>query len=316
MSLTYISSWWAAIVIHIKHWTSSWVNNDYVKSSFRHLPIVHRKLTKPSSALSCCKWWEASGGLRMRLLSMVSLSNGKGFLDQTKFWWHILNFCNKLIRIIWWYLDMKNVSRKFISLSPSGWTGVVRHYGKDLHRDDQPRHALSGTTITGCNWEKAKNYCHSTSSMSCKLDLILDYLTYIDMVLHKVAKWKNKQTLEQIPPPLASYPGHVGGGKWPGIHCLCMRKRFQKSSANESNYGQITLGCYAEKYQTRYTACSVAAVFMRRWLPETQWWHKDYATTTAGSTVTVLVVENKWQSLVADGVPYPVGSHRNTSLPS
>ena len=46
---------------------------------------------------------------------------------------------------------------------------------------------------------------------------------------------------------LASYPGHVGGGKWPGIHCLRMRDRFRKSLTNESNYVQVTHGCYAEK---------------------------------------------------------------------
>ena len=35
--------------------------------------------------------------------------------------------------------------------------------------------------------------------------------------------------------------------KWPGIHCLRMRKRFRKFSANRSEYGQVTHGCYAEK---------------------------------------------------------------------
>ena len=35
--------------------------------------------------------------------------------------------------------------------------------------------------------------------------------------------------------------------KWPGIHCLRMRERFWKFSANKSEYGQVTLGCYAEK---------------------------------------------------------------------
>ena len=58
--------------------------------------------------------------------------------------------------------------------------------------------------------------------------------------------------------------------------------------------------------QTRYTAFSVAAVFTQRWLPylsETQrhkrLHDKDYATTTASFTVTVLVVEING-SLVAD----------------
>ena len=35
--------------------------------------------------------------------------------------------------------------------------------------------------------------------------------------------------------------------KWPGIHCLRMHKRFRKSSTNESDYGQVTRGYYAEK---------------------------------------------------------------------
>ena len=35
--------------------------------------------------------------------------------------------------------------------------------------------------------------------------------------------------------------------KWPGIHCLRKRERFRKSSADESDYGQVTRGCYAEK---------------------------------------------------------------------
>ena len=35
--------------------------------------------------------------------------------------------------------------------------------------------------------------------------------------------------------------------KWPGIHCLRMRERFRKFSANKSEYGQVTHGCYAEK---------------------------------------------------------------------
>ena len=36
-------------------------------------------------------------------------------------------------------------------------------------------------------------------------------------------------------------------GKSPGIHCLRMCERFRKSSVNESDYGQVTRGCYAEK---------------------------------------------------------------------
>ena len=45
-----------------------------------------------------------------------------------------------------------------------------------------------------------------------------------------------------------------------------------------------------------------------------KWHDKDYATTTASSTVTVIVVENKRQSLVADRLP--PWEQQNTSLPS
>ena len=58
--------------------------------------------------------------------------------------------------------------------------------------------------------------------------------------------------------------------------------------------------------QSRYTACSVAAVFTRRWLPlsETKGMTRQglRATTTTSSTVTVLAVETNG-SLVADGLP-------------
>ena len=35
--------------------------------------------------------------------------------------------------------------------------------------------------------------------------------------------------------------------KLPGVHCLTIRERLGKSSTNESDYGQVTRGCYAEK---------------------------------------------------------------------
>ena len=35
--------------------------------------------------------------------------------------------------------------------------------------------------------------------------------------------------------------------KWPGVHCLTIRERLRKSSTNESDYGQVTRGCYEEK---------------------------------------------------------------------
>ena len=36
------------------------------------------------------------------------------------------------------------------------------------------------------------------------------------------------------------YPGHVGGGKSGLVSTVC-------ACANESDYGQVTRGCYAEK---------------------------------------------------------------------
>ena len=56
--------------------------------------------------------------------------------------------------------------------------------------------------------------------------------------------------------------------KWPGIHCLRMRKRFRKFSANESDYGQVTRGCYADKYPNQiYGLQRGSCVYTRRWLP-------------------------------------------------
>ena len=82
--------------------------------------------------------------------------------------------------------------------------------------------------------------------------------------------WKSHEVCSHIPSLVPRPRGRRE--KWPGIHCLRMRERFRKSSAKESDYGQVTRGCYARNNQTRYTACSVAAVFTRRWLPlsETQ----------------------------------------------
>ena len=52
--------------------------------------------------------------------------------------------------------------------------------------------------------------------------------------------------------------------KWPGIHCLRMRERFRKFSANKSEYDKLHLVVMRRNNQTRYTAYSVAAVFTRR----------------------------------------------------
>ena len=64
---------------------------------------------------------------------------------------------------------------------------------------------------------------------------------------------------------LASYPGHMG--KWPGIHCLRMRDRFRKSSANGSDYVQVTRVLCGEttKLDIRLAVC-----LRGDGLPETQ----------------------------------------------
>ena len=68
--------------------------------------------------------------------------------------------------------------------------------------------------------------------------------------------WKNGEkqrrpglTLPSLTPSSPPRRGLVHGQreKWPGIHCLRMCKRFRKFSANKSEYGQVTHGCYAEK---------------------------------------------------------------------
>ena len=45
--------------------------------------------------------------------------------------------------------------------------------------------------------------------------------------------------------PSALYPGHVGGGKSGLVSTACAW--FRKSFVNESDYGQVTHGCYVEK---------------------------------------------------------------------
>ena len=95
---------------------------------------------------------------------------------------------------------------------------------------------------------------------------------------------------------LASYPGHVGGGKSGLVStvyaCANDSGNFSRTSPIMDKLHVVVM---RRKNQTRYTACSVAAVFTRRWLPfimrHKRLHDKDYATTTASSTVTVLVVE-------------------------
>ena len=72
---------------------------------------------------------------------------------------------------------------------------------------------------------------------------------------------------------IASYPGHVGGGKSGLVSTVCA---CANDSGNFSRTSPIMDKLHVvvmrRNNQTRYTACSVAAVFTRRWLPlsETQ----------------------------------------------
>ena len=66
-------------------------------------------------------------------------------------------------------------------------------------------------------------------------ELLQQYLHAFAAVCH------HSCTISLVPRP------RIRREKWPGIHCLRMRERFRKFSANKSEYGQVTLGCYAEK---------------------------------------------------------------------
>ena len=159
---------------------------------------------------------------------------------------------------------------------------------------------------------------------------------------------------------VASYPGHVFGGKSGLVSTVCAcandSGNFPRTSPNTDKLNLVVM---RKNNQTRYTACSVGALFTWRLLfiicrlyltdthvpscqillgsqqllvsysaavtdyssddssalrlatwstirdksREKEWHDKDYATTTASSTVTVIVVENKRQSLVADRLP-------------
>ena len=72
---------------------------------------------------------------------------------------------------------------------------------------------------------------------------------------------------------LASYPDHVGGGKSSLVSTVCACPNDSGNLLRTSlNMDKIHVVVMQRNNQTRYTACSVAAVFTRRWLPlsETQ----------------------------------------------
>ena len=119
---------------------------------------------------------------------------------------------------------------------------------------------------------------------------------------------------------LALYPGHMGRGKSGLVSTVC-------ACANDSGnllwtspiMDKLHVVVMRRNTQTRYMACSVAAQLCLcgdgfHYQRHKGWHDKDYTTTTASSTITVLVVETNG-SLVADGLPNPMGSHRNMSWP-
>ena len=72
---------------------------------------------------------------------------------------------------------------------------------------------------------------------------------------------------------LASYPGHVGGGKSGLVSTVCTCANDSRNLLRTSPImDKLHVVVMRRNNQTRYTACSVAAGFTRRWLPlsETQ----------------------------------------------
>ena len=121
------------------------------------------------------------------------------------------------------------------------------------------------------------------------------FVTLSAKVLSSLEKLLQRRAFRGVVPILVPRP--CGRENWPGIHCLWMRDWFQKASANESDYvqsytwllcGEIT------KLDIRLAVCLRGEGF--HYQRHKGWHDKDYATTTASSTVTVLVVENKRQS--------------------
>ena len=55
--------------------------------------------------------------------------------------------------------------------------------------------------------------------------------------------------------------------KWPGIHCLRMRNDSGNLLRTTPIMDKLQVVVMRRNNQTRYTACSVAAVFTRRWVP-------------------------------------------------
>ena len=68
--------------------------------------------------------------------------------------------------------------------------------------------------------------------------------------------------------PIASYPGHVGGGKSGLVSTVCACANNSRNFSQTSPImDKLHVVVMRRNNQTRYMACSVAAVFTRRWLP-------------------------------------------------
>ena len=67
---------------------------------------------------------------------------------------------------------------------------------------------------------------------------------------------------------LASYPGHVGGWKSGLVStvCTCMNNSGNLPQTSPI-MDKLHMVVIRRNNQTRYTTCSVAAMFTRRWLP-------------------------------------------------
>ena len=70
---------------------------------------------------------------------------------------------------------------------------------------------------------------------------------------------------------LASYPGHVGGGKSGLVSTVCACVNDSGNLPRMSPImDKLHVVVMRRSNQPRYTACSVAAVFMWRWLPSSE----------------------------------------------
>ena len=83
--------------------------------------------------------------------------------------------------------------------------------------------------------------------------------------LNKATSTANRIDSMLVESPLASYPGHVFGGKSGLVSTVCACANDSGNFPRTSpNMDKLHLVVMRRNNQTRYTACSVAAVFTRR----------------------------------------------------